>query len=165
MWRGTNNELSIWRLDPNLVNPVSAVYGPYDGWEPIALTVLCNNHTYVLWRHTSGEIQVFNLDQNLNLGPTLSAGPYTGWIAESLSPDQNSPGNFLILWRETLGSIAIWHMNSSPAITFSSSYGPYFGFDPTSHANARSGGAGSTPSSDPGTEIMKRKGDAMPQSQ
>jgi hypothetical protein len=164
MWRGTNNELDIWRLDPNLLNGISVIYGPYDGWEPIALTVLCNNHTYVLWRHTSGEIIVWNLDQNLNLGLYLEAGPFSGYTAESLSPDQTSPGNFLILWRETLGSIEIWRMNSTPALTSDVAAGPFFGLEPTSHTNARSA-AGSTPSSDPGTEIMKRKVDAMPHSQ
>jgi hypothetical protein len=130
LWRGTDSRISLWKVDANLNNPTSAQYGPYDGWQPVAMTVLCNNYTYVLWKYTDNSISLWKVDPNLNYVTTHVYGPYAGWIPESLSPDQAVPGNMRVLWRETMGYVSIWAVDSNVNFLFNKVYGPYFGFDP-----------------------------------
>lgn len=161
LWRGTDSRISLWKLDGGLNGAGSVQYGPYDGWVPVAMTVLCNNYTYVLWKHTEGSISLWKVDPNLNLVTSRQYGPYTGWIPESLSPDQAYPGYFRLLWRETQGSISIWGVDSNLVLQFSKQYGPYFGFDPSIGAATTGGlnvgGASLVGSSaaDPGVEAMR----------
>ena len=92
LWRGTDSRISLWRVDGNLNNSFGIQYGPYDGWVPVALTVLCNNYTYVMWKYTDGSISLWKVDPNLNYVTSRVYGPYAGWIPESLSPDQTYTG-------------------------------------------------------------------------
>jgi hypothetical protein len=158
MWRGTNSELSLWRIDGNLNSPISHAYGPYDGWVPIAMTTLCDNNTYVLWKYTDGSISIWKVDPNLNYVTSHVFGPYTGWIPESLSPDQSIAGQFRVLWRETMGQVSIWALDSNLNSLRSNVFGPFFGWDPTpSAALAVRAGDRSSTASDPAAEAMKRK--------
>jgi hypothetical protein len=165
LWRGTNSEISLWRVDGNLNNPISHVYGPYDGWVPVAMTVLCNNYTYVLWKYTDGSISLWKVDPDLNLVTSHIYGPFAGWIPESLSPDQTFPGNFRVLWRETLGYISIWVVDSNLNLSFSRVYGPFFGWDPHADARVVRPGDGSSTASDPAAEAMKPKAGSTPMPQ
>src|SRR5438128_2497157 len=54
LWRATDYHISLWRLGPSLDFELFHEYGPYVGFEPIAITTAPNNTTYVLWRHTDG---------------------------------------------------------------------------------------------------------------
>ena len=130
MWRGTDGRIALWTLTPGLAYSNSTGYGPYDGWTPIAMTVLCNNYTYVLWKYTDGTISLWKVAPNLSFVTSAVYGPYAGWIPESLSPDQASPGSFRVLWRETQGYISIWDVNSNLGFVGNAIYGPYFGYDP-----------------------------------
>jgi len=162
LWTGTNSEISLWRVDGNLNNPISQTYGPYDGWTPVALTVLCNNYTYVLWKYTDGSISLWKVDPNLNYVTSHIYGPYNGWIPESLSPDQAVPGNMRVLWRETLGYVSIWDVDSNLNLLFSRVYGPYFGWTPQAGAAAAARTPGSK-SADPAAVSMSHSGTtAMP---
>jgi hypothetical protein len=49
LWKGTDYSISLWQLDPSLNFYNNHAYGPYDGWDPIALTTAHNNNSYVLW--------------------------------------------------------------------------------------------------------------------
>ena len=162
LWRGTDSRISLWRVDANLNNPISQQYGPYDGWEPIAMTVLCNNYTYVLWKYTDGSISLWKVDPNLAFVTNHVYGPYAGWIPESLSPDQSFAGNFRLLWRETMGQVSMWVLDSNLNFVTNKVYGPFFGFDP--HAAALAGRPldGSSTSSDQAAEAMKPKVPATP---
>jgi len=168
MWRGTDSRISLWRVDGNLNNSFGIQYGPYDGWVPVALTVLCNNYTYVMWKYTDGSISLWKVDPNLNYVTSRVYGPYAGWIPESLSPDQAYPGYFRVLWRETQGAISIWGVDSNLALQFSRIYGPYFGFDPSigaaSTRGLNLGGANPVGSSaaDPAVEAMRVTSQSTP---
>jgi hypothetical protein len=153
LWRGTDSRISLWRVDSTLNAAISHQYGPYDGWEPIAMTVLCNNYTYVLWKNTNGSISLWKVDPNLNFVTYRQYGPYAGWIPESLSPSPG--GNLRVLWRETQGMISIWVVDSNLNFSFNKVYGPFFGFDPTAAGLAARVARPADASSQEATEAMK----------
>lgn len=130
MWRGTNNSISIWRLNPSLGGPVGHVYGPYNGWIPLALTVGSNNYTYVLWKYTDGSISLWLVDPNLNFVTSHVYGPYVGWIPESLSVSEDGFNRLRVIWRETEGQVSVWSLDATLHFLGNSVYGPYFGWDP-----------------------------------
>ena len=130
MWRGTNYNISLWKLDANLNFVTNHVYGPYAGWIPIAITTDVNDFTYVLWRYTDGTISLWLVDPNLNFVNNHLYGPYPGWIAKGLSVDTGSSPNFRVIWRYTDGSVSIWTVNGALQFLFNHIYGPYFGWDP-----------------------------------
>jgi hypothetical protein len=137
MWRGTDSSISLWKVDPNLKNPMSHQYGPYDGWVPIAITTANNSYTYVLWRHTNGTAQLWLVDPKLNFITNKLYGPFTGWIAESLSANTTSGDNtFRLIWRETNGSAGVWALDSGLTGFKFQTLGPVPGFNPGSAAAA-----------------------------
>jgi hypothetical protein len=103
-------------------------YGPYPGYDPIAITVGSSNNTYVLWRHTSGSISLWKVDGNLNLISYQTYGPYTGWRADSLS---SGNGELRLIWRYTTGDVSVWDVDAASLNYVNSRVdGPFFGFDP-----------------------------------
>lgn len=137
LWRATDGSISLWRVDANLLNPIYHVYGPYNGWTPLAITTGLDNYTRVLWRATDGSVSLWLVDPNLNYVNSVVYGPYYGWIAESLSIDQYD--RLRLIWRETSGEISIWILNSTLGYVTSETYGPYFGYDPGVAAAAKTG--------------------------
>jgi hypothetical protein len=138
-------------------------YGPYDGWQPVAMTVLCNNYTYILWKYTDNSISLWKVDPNLNYVTSHVYGPYPGWIPESLSPDQAVPGRMRLLWRETIGQVSIWVVDSDLNFNFNKVYGPFFGFVPD--AGAASVRPGSLSLADPASGAMLRDTGSAPMPQ
>lgn len=134
MWTGTDDRISLWRLNPSLGGAISHQYGPYDQYIPIAMTVGSNNYTYVLWKRTDGAISLWLVDPNLNYVTSRVYGPYAGWIPESMSISENGANNLRIIWRETQGMVSVWSVNSTLSLLSSVVYGPFFGFSPTSAA-------------------------------
>jgi hypothetical protein len=130
MWRGTDYEISLWKLDANLNFVTNHIYGPYPGWIPIAITTDNNDFTYVLWRYTDGTISLWLVDPNLNFVNNHLYGPYPGWIAKGLSVDTGGSTNFRVIWRYTDGSVSIWTVNGALNFLFNHIYGPFFGWDP-----------------------------------
>jgi hypothetical protein len=128
LWRGTDGEISLWKLDGNLNYVGSHAYGPYDGWIPLAITVGQDNYARVLWKNTQGAISLWNVDPNLNLAYSRVYGPYYGWVPESISIDDNN--NSRVSWRETQGHVSVWYVDPALNYLFSRVYGPYFGWDP-----------------------------------
>ena len=129
-WRGTDSSISIWRVDPLLGSAVSHVYGPYDGWTPLALAVGSNNYTYVLWHYTDGSISLWLIDPNLNFVNNSNYGPFLGWIPESLSVSEDGSNQLRVIWKETKGLVAIWMLDANLNFLKNAIYGPFFGFDP-----------------------------------
>jgi hypothetical protein len=141
MWRGTDSRISLWRLDnTNNINLVAFhEYGPYFGWQPIALTTANNGYSYVLWRSTGGSVALWRVDANLNfVSGSPGFGPYNGWTAESLRVDTNTTNRVRVLWRGTDGAVAIWIVDPALNLIASRVYGASFGYDPTSGAVAQS---------------------------
>jgi hypothetical protein len=134
LWTGTDDRISIWRLDPSLGSAVSHQYGPYNGYAPLALTVGSNNYTYVLWKRTDGAISIWLVDPNLNYVTSQVYGPYFGWIPESLSVSEDGANRLRIIWRETQGQVSVWSLTAGLTYLGSQGYGPFFGFDPTAAA-------------------------------
>jgi hypothetical protein len=131
LWRGTDNHISLWRIDSALNYQIFHEYGPYFGYEPIAITTANNNNTYVLWRHTSGKISLWVIDANLNFLNFREYGPYEGWIAESLSVETPGSNRFRLIWRDTDGRISVWLVDSALNLVNNHAYGPYFGYVPS----------------------------------
>ena len=128
LWRGTDGRISLWKLDANLLHVADVQYGPYPGYDPVAITVGSNNHTYVLWTHTNGSISLWRVDGNLNLVTHQLFGPYDGWRAASLG---SGAGRLRVIWRHTTGQVSVWAVNpSSLAFLDNEVHGPFFGFDP-----------------------------------
>lgn len=140
LWRATDSSISVWKLNTSLGFVTSRVYGPYDGWLPIAITTGANNNTYVLWRHTTGLVSLWVLNTNLDFVSSVLYGPYNGWIAETLSIDTNGNSFPRLIWRNTNGAVSIWLLNPSLGFVTSALYGPYFGYDPGSASAAASDG-------------------------
>jgi len=130
LWKGTDYSVSLWQLNPSLNFFNNHVYGPYNGWDPIALTTAHNNNSYVLWRYYDGTITVWAVDTNLNYITQKNYGPYTGWIAKGLSVDTGTGSGFRIIWRHTGGSVAVWQLDQNLNYVNSTNWGPYFGYDP-----------------------------------
>jgi len=134
MWTGTDDRISLWRLNPSLGGAISHQYGPFDQYVPLALTVGSNNYTYVLWKRTDGAISIWLVDPNLNYVTSRVYGPYAGWIPESLSVSEDGFNRLRIIWRETQGLVSVWSLNSGLTLLGSQVYGPFFGFSPTAGA-------------------------------
>jgi hypothetical protein len=130
LWKGTDYSISLWQLDPSLNFYNYHLYGPYNGWDPIALTTAHNNNSYVLWRYYDGTITVWSVDTLLNYITQKNYGPYTGWSAKGLSVDTGTGSGFRIIWRHTGGSVAVWQLDQNLNYVNSKNYGPYFGYDP-----------------------------------
>jgi hypothetical protein len=135
MWRGTDSRISLWRANESgIADPSRPVYGPFDGWIPIALTVGCDNFTYILWRNTDGSMGLWKLASDLSGWPQCCGNqvyaPQPGWLADGLSIDPIT-NNLRVLWRRTDGEISIWVVDSNLNLLSSNwVYGPYFGYDP-----------------------------------
>ncbi|MGB6175968.1 MAG: hypothetical protein WBF43_06455 [Methylocella sp.] len=130
LWRGTDNRISLWKLDHSLNYVTSTVYGPYDTWLPIALTTNADNNTVVLWRNTNGSISLWKVDPNLNYVTSVLYGPYAGWTADALSADTDGSSYIRVIWRETGGSVSVWCVDPNLNYCGNKVYGPYFGYDP-----------------------------------
>jgi hypothetical protein len=161
LWRGTDNRISLWKLNPNLSFNSSLQYGPFDTWLPIAITTRNDNNTVVLWRRTDGLISVWLVDANLNFQFSKVYGPFLGWIAESLSVDTNGNDWCRVIWRETGGLVGVWSLNQNLDLVTAVAYGPFFGFDPGSAAATRkpdaSGPAGTKAAAAMGTNPSSPK--------
>jgi hypothetical protein len=133
LWRGTDGEISLWRLDTSLNFVDFHAYGPFAGWSPVAITTAHNNNTYVLWRNTDGSISLWLVDPNLNLVTFHTYGPFEGWIAKGLSVDTNgTTNNFRVIWRNTDGSVSVWIVDANLNLVTFHAHGPFFGWDPGS---------------------------------
>jgi hypothetical protein len=130
LWRGTDGEISVWRLNANLSFNNFHAYGPYAGWKPIAITVgVQNNRTYVLWRHTGGSISLWWLDRALNFGAFHEYGPFSGWTAETLSVEPGTD-NFRVIWKNTDGRASVWKLDANLNLLAAQEHGPFFGWNP-----------------------------------
>ena len=128
LWRGTDGKISVWKLNAGLSHVADVQYGPFAGWDPIALTVGSNNNTYVLWRNTDGSISLWRLDGNLNFVTNRLFGPYDGWKAQGLG---SGGGQLRVIWRYTLGQVSVWNVDqNSLNLLDSAAHGPFFGWDP-----------------------------------
>ena len=128
MWRGTDGRISLWKLDAGLLHVADVQYGPYPGYQPIAITVGSNNNTYVLWAHTNGKIALWRVDNNLTGVTFQEFGSYDGWRAQGLG---SGGGQLRVIWRYTTGQVSVWAVDpSSLAGLGSREHGPFFGFDP-----------------------------------
>jgi len=130
LWRGTDYSISLWKLDSNLHLVTNHAYGPYAGWQPVALTTDVYSYSYVLWRNTNGSISLWLVDPNLNFVNSHVYGPYPGWIAKGLSVSTSRSPNFRVLWRYTNGAETLWNVDGALNFVSSTVYGPYFGWDP-----------------------------------
>lgn len=140
MWRGTDSHISLWKLDAsNAINFLtSREFGPFYGWQPIAVTTANNNNSYVLWRHTNGAISLWLVNSNLDYVTSRAYGPYDGWIAESVSVETIGGVNkdrFRVIWRNTNGEVSIWIVDANLNLVNSRGYGPYFGYTPSAGAS------------------------------
>jgi hypothetical protein len=134
MWWGNDSAISIWRLDPRLGSPVSHVYGPYDGWLPMALTVGSNNYTYVLWEGSNGpqltgQVAIWSLDPNLNYVTNHTWGPYAGWKPVSISVSEDGANTLRLIWRGPQGQVSVWALDDNLDLLTVAAYGPYSGWD------------------------------------
>jgi hypothetical protein len=141
MWRGTDSHISLWKFDASAGMNFTTYkeHGPFNGWQPLALTTANNNNSYVLWRHTNGSISLWLVDANLNYLTSHVYGPYDGWIAESLSVETIGGINkdrFRVIWRNTSGAVSLWLVDANLNLVNSHVYGPYFGWTPSSGTSA-----------------------------
>src|SRR5436190_3817697 len=83
LWRNTDSQISLWKLDSNLNATAFQEYGPFLGWLPIAITTAPNNTTCVLWRNSEGRISLWLIDANLRFVTFREYGPFIGWTAKS----------------------------------------------------------------------------------
>jgi hypothetical protein len=128
LWRGTDGRISLWKLNAALQHVSDIQYGPYAGWDPIAMTVGTNNNTYVLWRYTDNSISLWRLDSNLNLVTSQTYGPYAGWKPQGLG---SGGGQLRVIWRYTVGQLSVWSVDQSTlGLLDFETHGPFFGFDP-----------------------------------
>ena len=129
-WRGSDNSLSLWQINPSLAFYNNHVYGPYNGWTPLAITTAHNDNTYVLWQYYDGTVTVWSVDTNLNYLTQNFYGPYAGWSAKGLSVDTGTGSGFCIIWKHNSGSVSVWRVDQN--LNFVGNYitGPYFGWDP-----------------------------------
>jgi len=135
LWRGTDGRIALWKLDANLVKVAEQQYGPYPGFEPIALTIVPvstgigieEDITYVLWTNTDGSISLWKVDSNLNWVTSKVSGPFAGWTAQGLS---SGNGELRMIWRHTTGAVSVWIVDPNTLAAFAREHGPFFGFDP-----------------------------------
>jgi len=128
LWRGTDGKVVLWKLNASLAKVAGVEYGPYPGYDPIAMTVGSDNSTYVLWAHNNGSISLWKVDKNLNGVIDQVFGPHDGWKAQGLG---SGGGQLRVIWRHTTGQVSVWAVNpSSLAFLGEGVHGPFFGFDP-----------------------------------
>jgi hypothetical protein len=87
LWRHSTGAVGLWRLAPG-GTVLAASYGPYDGWEGVALALpnvsptWGDFHPRILWRHSGGGIALWKTSV---VGDTVTSkfsyGPFTGWTA------------------------------------------------------------------------------------
>jgi hypothetical protein len=134
LWRGTDNRISLWRMDGALNQVDYKEYGPYDSWIPWALTTnTSTNLSFLLWRNTSGQISIWRLDNNLNFVNDCPTGPFPGWLAETITAENNFTNRIRIAWKHTSGRLSVWIFDTAQcALILAHEHGPYFGYDPGS---------------------------------
>jgi len=95
LWQHSTGAAGLWRLHYGGVD--STTYGPFPGWQAIALAVpnldwsLDYGDTYsrVLWRHASGAIALWKTGSTGTLARSFIFGPYSGWsvVDVAVGPD------------------------------------------------------------------------------
>jgi len=130
LWRGTDGSISVWKLNPSLAVLGGHIYGPYYGWQPVALTTANNNFSYVLWRDTNNFVSLWALDANLNFAFNKTYGPFYGWVAETLSVDTNGNSTLRLIWRSSTGEVSVWFLDQNLNFVRNAIYGPFFGWNP-----------------------------------
>ncbi len=92
LWRHSSGAAGLWWHLPN--GSVSAAsYGPYAGWEVMAVAVASISPAYspsispdygdvysrILWRHTNGAIALWKTGTLGDLVTNFAYGPFAGW--------------------------------------------------------------------------------------
>jgi hypothetical protein len=130
MSKGWNSSILLLRVDKNLnegiLQPV--VYGPYDGWAPIAMTVAANNYSYILWRRTGGLVSLWKVDPGLNFITASTYGPYFGWSPESLGVDTDGASYLRLIWQYLDGTVDIWCVDPNLNYCGDTHHGLYYDF-------------------------------------
>ena len=130
LWKGTDGSISLWELDLGLNFLFYKAYGPFYGWQPVAITTARNNNTYILWKDTNNYASVWAVDANLNLAFSNQYGPFYGWVPETLSADTNGNSTLRLIWRSSTGEVSVWFLNPDLSLAYYHAYGPFFGFNP-----------------------------------
>jgi hypothetical protein len=163
LWRGTDGSISVWKLNPSLAVLGGHIYGPYYGWQPVALTTANNNFSYVLWRDTNNFVSLWAIDANLNFAFNKTYGPFYGWVAETLSVDTNGNSTLRLIWRSSTGQVSVWFLDQNLNFVRNAIYGPFFGWNPGPVGSA--GKAGTSETADPqAAAAMKSNAGAEQQS-
>lgn len=125
LWNNSG-EAGLWKI-PATGSVVSASFGPYSGWTPIALNSDTSGNAYILWISASGQACIWQVSSSLSLVTSQALGPYLGWVPKSLAvgPD----GHVHLLWNHTSNnSISIFNIQLNSSVT-AQAYGPYAGWE------------------------------------
>ena len=82
LWKRTNGEATIWRIDSNGNVAYGPGYGPYPSWIPESLSISEDgrNNLRVVWKATNGSLSVWDVDHvTLQLQFYKAYGPTFGW--------------------------------------------------------------------------------------
>jgi len=115
--------VSLWNL-PHTGVGTYAIFGPYSGWTPTAMSSDSSGNGYVLWTATNGAAAVWKVTPALTIAMSQGFGPYTGWAAKfiAVGPDNNVH----VLWNGPGNEASIFNIVLGASFTCQA-YGPYTG--------------------------------------
>ena len=126
-------DLRILASDGSIASDVS--FGPYPGWQALALSVAPDNSNHILWQYIDGTISIWKIDEAgdaSSLKYTLY-GPYAGWSPLGISTASDSSDR--LLWSYDVNTVSAWRIDSSGTLTYRV-FGPYAGWTPVAIAAA-----------------------------
>jgi glucose/arabinose dehydrogenase len=138
LWRHTDEEVALWKVDAAGGVSTQDRYGPHFGWSGIATAAGSDGRTRILWSHTSGRISLWRIDAAGHALDAVDYGPYGGWSGKAIAT--GSDDQTRILWSHVNGTISLWRVDAGGGYLSSYEYGPYFGWSGKAIAAGSDGG-------------------------
>jgi hypothetical protein len=131
LWTSTNNNGAavLWTFNPLTSQLLERrFYGPYPGWQVVAVSTGGDNTIRLLWRNINGTASHWRLDSQGNFVGGEEFGPFPNWTPKDVSLDPN--GKSRLLWDNPNGGASVWVVNASGQFETGQEFGFFPGWRP-----------------------------------
>ena len=135
LWGDGTGRADLRIMAANGARQSDVTFGPYPGWQALALTVAPDNSNHILWKYTDGTISIWKIDEAGDLSSMTYQlyGPYSGWSTVGIATGSDSSDH--LMWKYTDNTMSIWKIASTGTMTYQL-FGPYAGWAPVANAVA-----------------------------
>ena len=135
LWGDGTGRADLRILGPDGSTSSDVTFGPYKGWQALALSVAPDNTNHILWRYTAGTVSIWKIDEAGDIGSLSYSlyGPYAGWSPVGMTTAADHSDH--VLWKSTDNTMSTWRIDPSGDMTYRI-FGPYPGWTPIAIAAA-----------------------------